>query len=91
MENFFRIQNFYFGDGYVFSISLFELFRDDDVNLSNDGLNDKVSSIRVGEFIICVVCFQHSWFRGKSLWRIAGMHPRDSLNNSHFSQATSNV
>lgn len=46
-----------------------------DVNLSNDGLNDKVSSIRVGEFIICVVCFQHSWFRGKSLWRIAGMHP----------------
>lgn len=59
------------------SVSLSNIVDNIDVEwkLSDNGLNDKVSSVHVGLAIACVVLFQHSYLRGNQLWLIGGQEP----------------
>jgi hypothetical protein len=41
-----------------------------DPNLSDNNINDKISSINCGRAIICVLIAQHSWFRGARTWLV---------------------
>jgi hypothetical protein len=43
--------------------------------LSDNGMNDKITSIKAGIAIACILCAQHTYFRGKRLWLIGGDSP----------------
>lgn len=48
-----------------------------DWKLSNNdpSWNDRITSIKVGTGIMCVLCAEHTYFRGEWLWLIGGQSP----------------
>ncbi len=59
------------------SVKLSNIMSSFDVEwrLSDNGLNDRVTSVKVGRAVACVVLFQHSYLRGERLWLIGGNKP----------------